>query len=87
MSRSKKKGYYISESLLALVNSNKFENMRDVKVWSRSSTILPEFIDKFCYIYNGRQFIKRKISVEMVVKKFGEFAFNRKIYQYKKKTR
>lgn len=48
------------------------------KIWSRRSVILPQFLDSAFEIYNGKQFIKLKISEEMIGHKFGEFAVTRK---------
>lgn len=48
------------------------------KIWSRRSTILPEFIDQTVRIYNGKNFIRCKITEGKVGHKFGEFALTRK---------
>ncbi|WOG96195.1 hypothetical protein DCAR_0415528 [Daucus carota subsp. sativus] len=48
------------------------------KIWSRRSTILPEFVDSFVRIYNGKTHVKCKITEGKVGHKFGEFAFTRK---------
>lgn len=48
------------------------------KLWSRRSVILPQFLDSSFEIYNGKQFIKLKITENMVGHKFGEFALTRK---------
>lgn len=56
-----------------------------VKIWSRRSTILPQFVGKTVSIHNGRIFIPCKISPEMIGHKFGEFAVTRKKPVHKKK--
>ncbi|XVF45997.1 hypothetical protein PTKIN_Ptkin02bG0252800 [Pterospermum kingtungense] len=48
------------------------------KIWSRRSTILPEFVDQTVRIYNGKNFIRCKITEGKVGHKFGEFALTRK---------
>ncbi|XVE56619.1 hypothetical protein DITRI_Ditri04bG0025500 [Diplodiscus trichospermus] len=48
------------------------------KIWSRRSTILPEFIDQTVRIYNGKNFVRCKITEGKVGHKFGEFALTRK---------
>lgn len=48
------------------------------KIWSRRSVILPQFLDFTFEIYNGKQFVKLKITEDMVGHKFGEFALTRK---------
>lgn len=55
------------------------------KIWSRRSTILPQFVGKTVSIYNGRIFIQCKISPDMIGHKFGEFAVTRKRPIHKKK--
>ena len=57
-----------------------------IKVNSRRSTILKPFVGKEVWIYNGQSYIKRKITETMVGHKFGEFAYTRKRYVYKKKN-
>ncbi|KAL6766026.1 rms19 (mitochondrion) [Auxenochlorella protothecoides x Auxenochlorella symbiontica] len=56
-----------------------------IKIWSRRSTILPQFVGKTVSIHNGRIFIPCKISPEMIGHKFGEFAVTRKKPVHKKK--
>ncbi|XWS67421.1 hypothetical protein CRYUN_Cryun04dG0005100 [Craigia yunnanensis] len=48
------------------------------KIWSRRSTILPEFVDQTVRIYNGKNFVRCKITEGKVGHKFGEFALTRK---------
>ena len=55
-----------------------------IRVWSRRSFILPEFIDQFYEIYNGKQFISFQVNEDMVGHKFGEFASTRKKTLHKK---
>ena len=54
------------------------DSIRIKKIWSRRSVILPQFIDQNFEIHNGKQFIKLKVSEDMVGHKFGEFALTRK---------
>jgi small subunit ribosomal protein S19 len=49
------------------------------KIWSRRSTIVPQFVGSFMQIYNGRKWIPLKVTEEMVGHKFGEFASTRTI--------
>ena len=57
------------------------------RVWSRRSFILPEFIDKFFEVHNGKQFISFQVNEDMVGHKFGEFASTRKKTLHKKKIK
>ncbi|KAG5029421.1 hypothetical protein AAZX31_05G139100 [Glycine max] len=47
-------------------------------IWSRRSTILPEFVDTTVKIYNGKTTIRCRITEGKVGHKFGEFALTRK---------
>ena len=58
-----------------------------IRVWSRRSFILPEFIDQFFEIYNGKQFVSFQVNEDMVGHKFGEFASTRKKTLHKKKMK
>jgi small subunit ribosomal protein S19 len=54
------------------------ETKHSQKIWSRRSVVLPQFIDSAFEVYNGKQFIKLKITEDMIGHKFGEFAITRK---------
>ncbi len=49
-------------------------------IWSWSSEILPFFVNKIFYIYNGQMFTWMRIRPGMVGYKFGQFSFTRKIH-------
>jgi len=51
---------------------------RTRRVWSRRSMILPEFVDEFFEIHNGKEFLRVQITEEMVGHRFGEFASTRR---------
>ena len=73
MSRSIWKGPFSEIKLSSL-----FRPDLKIKVWSRRSMILPIHLEKNFQIYNGRRFVRLKVSEEMVGHKFGEFALTRK---------
>lgn len=54
------------------------------KIWSRRSTILPEYVDSSVRIYNGKSHVRCKITEGKVGHKFGEFAFTRKVKKHAK---
>lgn len=56
----------------------KKELLMNRKIWSRRSTILPEFVGASVRIYNGKNHIRCKITEGKVGHKFGEFAATRK---------
>ena len=51
-----------------------------VKIWSRRSTILPQFVGVNFAVYNGKKFIPVLVSEAMVGHKFGEFSPTRTFY-------
>lgn len=54
---------------------------------SKEIIIMPENVNKFYFIYNGKKFIKIKITEEMIGYKFGEFILTRARYKYKKQLK
>ena len=75
MARSVWKGPFIEESLIKKVEKEKNNpNKKPIKIWSRKSTILPDFVGISFLIHNGKSFIPITISEEMVGHKLGEFA-------------
>ena len=51
-----------------------------IKIWSRRSTILPQFVGLNFGVYNGQKHIPVMVTEEMVGHKFGEFAPGRMFY-------
>ena len=45
-----------------------------IRIWSRRSTILPQFVGLTFGVHNGRRFIPVLVTEGMVGHKFGEFA-------------
>lgn len=75
MSRSVKKGPFVDHKLLRKVNEQKNDGGRDpIKTWSRSCTIVPEFISHTFSVHNGKDFLKVFVTEEMVGHKLGEFS-------------
>jgi small subunit ribosomal protein S19 len=76
MPRSLKKGPYIHYSILEKVAKIKASGKSTViKTWSRSSTILPEFVGLTFAVHNGRKFPEVLITEDKVGHKLGEFVF------------
>lgn len=75
MTRSVWKGPFIDGYLL-----KKADKVRDggrnevIKMWSRRSTILPQFVGLTFGVHNGQKHVPVSVSEEMVGMKFGEFA-------------
>ncbi len=73
MSRSKKKGPYVDERLLAKVDRMGVRH-EPLKTWARDCTVVPEFIGHTFLVHNGRQFTKVFVTEDMVGHKLGEFS-------------
>lgn len=75
MSRSLKKGPYISPKLLQKVEEMNASNQRQViRTWSRDSTIFPQMVGHTIAVHDGRRHIPIYITENMVGHKLGEFA-------------
>ncbi len=78
MSRSLKKGPHVDEKLYRKVEKLNEQNRHTpVKTWSRSCTIVPEFVGHTFQVHNGRHFLDVFCTEDMVGHKLGEFATTR----------
>ncbi len=84
MSRSSKKGPYVDEKLLKKISKIEPERKHEVviKTWARNSEISPEMIGFTFAVHNGKDFIKVKVTEEMVGHKLGEFAPTKKFVKH-----
>jgi len=97
MSRSLYKPPYTYPGLLSLKKRQKTRSRRiqfksiqfikKLKTKSRSSSILPQLIGKYCEVHTGNNYINFQISQQMIGHKLGEFSQTRKKYVYKRKTK
>lgn len=79
MSRSLWKGPYVDQKLYTKVLKLLQEGKGgQVKTWSRSSTVLPEFIGAVIAVHNGKAHIPVFITEHMVGYKLGAFAPTRR---------
>ena len=75
MVRSLKKGPYVDEKLLKIIDKmTKSGKKKVIKTWSRRSMITPEFVGHTFAVHNGNQFIPILINENMVGHKLGEFS-------------
>ena len=75
MGRSVKKGPYVDEKLLKKISKQKETGKKEpIKTWSRSCTIIPEFVSHTFLIHNGKIFNKLIVTEEIVGHKLGEFS-------------
>ncbi len=81
MARSVWKGPFVDEFLLRKAENARASGRNDViKIWSRRSTILPQFVGLTFGVYNGQKFIPVMVSENMVGHKFGEFSPTRQFH-------
>ena len=75
MSRSVKKGPFVSEALMKrIVEMNNSGKKSVPKTWSRSSTIFPDFVGHTIAVHDGRKHVPVYVTEDMVGHKLGEFA-------------
>lgn len=75
MPRSVKKGPFIHYKLAEKIKKlNETNQKKIIKTWSRTSTIIPDFVGHTVAVHNGKQMIPIYITENMVGHKLGEFA-------------
>ena len=81
MTRSVWKGPFVDGYMLKKADAARNSGRKDViKIWSRRSTILPQFVGLTFGVYNGRKFIPVLVTENMVGHKLGEFSPTRTFY-------
>ncbi len=81
MSRSVWKGPFVDGYLLNKAEKARGSSRNEViKIWSRRSTILPQFVGLTFGVYNGHKYIPVLVTENMVGHKFGEFSPTRTFY-------
>tara|TARA_R110002049_G_scaffold72490_2_gene187146 strand:- start:168169 stop:168441 length:273 start_codon:yes stop_codon:yes gene_type:complete len=75
MSRSSKKGPFVDPKLFFKVQKLADSGRSDpITTWSRSCTIVPEFVNVTFMVHDGRKHVKVQVTEDMVGHKLGEFA-------------
>ena len=75
MSRSLKKGPFVSEKLLKKVEEmNRRGDKRVIRTWSRASVIFPQMVGHTIAVHDGRRHIPIYVTENMVGHRLGEFA-------------
>ncbi len=81
MARSIWKGPFVEGYVLKKAEKARESSKNEViKIWSRKSTILPQFVGLTFGVYNGKKHIPVLISEEMIGQKFGEYSPTRTYY-------
>jgi small subunit ribosomal protein S19 len=75
LARSVWKGPFVDGYLLKKAESVRDSGRKEViRMWSRRSVILPQFVGLTFGVYNGQKFIPVLVTENMVGHKFGEFS-------------
>ena len=75
MARSVWKGPFVDGYLLAKAEASRASSRNEIiRIWSRRSTILPQFVGLVFGVYNGQKHVPVSVNEEMVGHKFGEFS-------------
>ena len=75
MARSVWKGPFVDGYLLKKADAARSSGRHEmIRIWSRRSTILPQFVGLTFGVYNGRKFLPVLVNENMVGHKFGEFS-------------
>ena len=78
MTRSAWKGPFVDGFLLKKAEAVRASGRHEmIKIWSRRSTILPQFVGLNFTVYNGHKHVPVLVTEEMVGHKFGEFSPSR----------
>ena len=81
MGRSVWKGPFVDGYLLKKADKVRAGGRNEIiKIWSRRSTIVPQFIGLTFGVYNGHKFLPVLVNENMVGHKFGEFAPTRSFH-------
>jgi small subunit ribosomal protein S19 len=81
VARSVWKGPFVDGFLLKKAETVRSGGRNEIiKIWSRRSTILPQFVGVTFGVYNGHKHIPVLVSEDMIGHKFGEFAPTRVFY-------
>src|ERR1700746_1168451 len=75
MARSVWKGPFVDGYLLNKAEGSRASGRNQIiRIWSRRSTILPQFVGLTFGVYNGHKFLPVQVNENMVGHKFGEFS-------------
>ena len=81
MARSVWKGPFVDAYVLKKAEAAREGGRNEViKIWSRRSTILPQFVGLTFGVYNGQKHIPVNVTEDMIGQKFGEYAPTRTYY-------
>jgi small subunit ribosomal protein S19 len=75
LARSVWKGPFVDGYLLKKAEKARGSTRNEIiRIWSRRSTILPQFVGLTFGVHNGNKFVPVLVTEHMIGHKFGEFA-------------
>jgi small subunit ribosomal protein S19 len=75
MARSVWKGPFVDGYLLKKADAARSSGRHEmIRIWSRRSTILPQFVGLTFGVYNGQKHVPVQVTEDMIGHKFGEFS-------------
>ena len=75
MTRSVWKGPFVDGYLLKKAEAARGSSRHEmIRIWSRRSTILPQFVGLTFGVHNGHKHVPVAVTEDMIGHKFGEFA-------------
>jgi len=81
MARSVWKGPFVDAYVLKKAEATRESGRKEViKIWSRRSTILPQFVGLTFGVYNGHKHVPVLVGEDMIGQKFGEYSPTRTYY-------
>ena len=81
MTRSLWKGPFVDGYILKKAEKVRASVRSEIiKMWSRRSTILPQFVGLTFAVHNGHKHVPVNVQEDMIGHKFGEFAPTRTYY-------
>ena len=81
MTRSARKGPFVDGFLLKNAEKVRASGRNEIiRIWSRRSTILPQFVGLTFGVYNGHKHVPVSVTEDMIGHKFGEFSPTRTFY-------
>ena len=81
MARSVWKGPFVDAYVLKKAEAARESSRNEIiKIWSRRSTILPQFVGLTFAVYNGQKHVPVSVTEDMIGQKFGEYSPTRTYY-------
>ncbi|MBI4243783.1 MAG: 30S ribosomal protein S19 [Planctomycetes bacterium] len=72
--KEEKRPFVEAKLLKKVLKQKDSGDRKPIRTWSRSSTIIPEFVNHTFEVHNGKNFIKVFVSEDMIGHKIGEFS-------------